>query len=74
MAYLHGLVVDGLGPRLVGVAQGADPDAGGKVNIFLSLGIPEGRPLAVVDGNLVSSIGLEDIALVEGFDFIEIHR
>ena len=74
MAYLHGLVVDGLGPRLVGVAQGADPDTGGKVNIFLSLGIPEGRPLAVVDGNLVSSIGLENIALVEGFDFIEIHR
>ena len=73
VAHLHGLVVDGLGPGLVGVAQGADADAGGEVDILLALGVPEGGALAVVDGHLVPRVGLEDVALVQGLDLVKRH-
>ena len=72
--HLHGLVVDGLGPCLVGVPQGADPDAGCKIDILFTLCVPESRALAVVDGDLISSICLEDVALVQCFDLLEIHK
>ena len=73
MPHLHGLVIDGLGPGLIGVAQGAHTDAGGKVDILLPLGVPEGRALPVVDGNRVAAVSLQDILLVQGLDLFKIH-
>ena len=64
VAHLHGLLVDGVGPGLVGAAQGADADAGGEVDVLFSLGAPEDRALAVVDGQGVAAVGLHNILLV----------
>ena len=72
--HLHCLIVNGLCPGLVGVPQGADADSGCKVNILFTLCVPEACALAVVNGDLISAICLEDIALIQCLDVLEIHQ
>src|SRR5699024_8661197 len=73
MAQFHGLVINGLGPLLIGIAKRAYADAGSKINVFLPFCIPEGRPLAVVNGNAVAPVGLKDILVIQALDLFKVH-
>ena len=53
---LHESFVD----LVVAVAHGRDGDAGEQVDVFLAVDVPEAGALAVVDGNGVAAVGLEE--------------
>ena len=58
-------------PLGVGGAHRQHSDAGGKVNVLLALQVVQGGPLSVVDGNGVAAIGLDNILLVQLFQFFK---
>ena len=60
MGQLGGLSGNGLQPFLVAVAKAVYADAGGKIDIFLSLRGVEAGALAVVNGHGKTAIGLHD--------------
>ena len=66
------LLIDGLGPALVGKAQGVDPDAGGKVDVVLAVKVHAARVLAPLDGHGEARVGVHDGRLVPLLNVAEV--
>ena len=52
---------------LVVVAHAVDADAGGKVDVLLSLYVPQGRALAVVERDREAAVGVHYIFIFFAF-------
>ena len=73
MSQLGRLGGNGLHPARIAVSQRAHTDAGGKVNILLSVHSPDSSPFSVVNGHLEAAIGVHHILLVQSLDLFKGH-
>ena len=74
MLQLVCLLGDGLGPGHIAVAQAVDADAAGEVEVLLPLGAFGIEAVALLDGDGVACVGMQDIRVVPLDDFFRIHN
>ena len=60
--------------RLVVMAKTVDTDAGGQINVFLSVRIPQRRAFSVIQRNRETSVCVHNISFFALFDFFKCHK
>ena len=73
MAQLGGLGGDGVHPLGIAVADGTHADPRSKVDVLLSLQIPEGGPFSAVNIHVKTAVGLHGKLVVQRHQFLMIH-
>lgn len=69
-----GLSADGLGHGGMAMAQADHGDAREEIEVFLAVGVPEAAAQSPDEGEFPLAVGVDDVFVVQRFDFLGIHR
>ena len=73
VADLPRLLGDGVHPGLTAIAQIADADADGEVDVGVALGVVERGALSMVDGHREAAVSVHDVLPGQGLDLLAGH-